>query len=70
MTLLQFECRDMDGTFMFVRVMDTFEHYYTKETMRRVRIDYVVNGKACVESFVLDEAGFNDLIALKVVDND
>lgn len=70
MTLLQFECMDLDGTPVYVRVLDTFEHHYTKETMRRVRIDYVVDGKAYVEYQLLDEVDFNGLLDLRMVAND
>ena len=37
--MVDFEIKNQDGNVEHVQVIDVFVHYYTRELMRRVRID-------------------------------
>lgn len=66
MSLLQFEIKDLDGTIVFVRVQDIFEHHYAKETMRKLRMDYMNGDEACSDYLIVNESVFEDILKLRV----
>ena len=37
--MVDFEIKNQDGNVEYVQVIDVFVHHYTRELMRRVRID-------------------------------
>ena len=56
--ILQFEYA-VPGAVIFLRVHNTFKHYYTGETMRYVQQDWVDNYGASKTRFVvMDETAF------------
>lgn len=61
--MIDFEISQADGNPVFVRVLDVFTHRYTKEMMRRIRIEsiepYGTNGLA--EYRVVNESEFQAL---------
>lgn len=68
MSPFQFEINNDDGSISFIRVLNTFEHYYTKECMRSIRIDsladYGVQGVS--EWKIINEEEFNRLLERRV----
>lgn len=71
MSPFQFEIRNEDGGRSFIRVLNTFEHHYTKEVMRSVRIDslapYGVNGVSDYK--VINEDEFNELLKRRITND-
>lgn len=70
MSPFQFEIKNDDGSLSFVRVVNTFEHYYTRETMRSIRIDslkdYSVHG--VTEWKIVNEEEFAALLERRKID--
>lgn len=68
MSPFQFEIKKDNGDRAFVRVLDTFEHYYTRESMRNIRIEslseYGVDGVA--EYKVVNEEAFRELLERRI----
>lgn len=58
MHILQFEYKDISGQRVFLKVHNTFEHYYTKETMRLVQFDYIEDGETRSGFGIVNEAEF------------
>ena len=68
----QFEFKDSAGHTCFCRVIDKFEHHYTKAPMYYVRIDWVgpVTGAGHVQFKVVDQDKFSEMFAARITGND
>lgn len=51
----------------FVKVLDIFEHHFTGETMRQIRVDYMdEDGKAATYTDILNEEEYKLLVAKRI----
>lgn len=54
-----------DGKY-FCKVIDMFTHYFTKKTMRYIRIDFVNDEEASTYFDILDEDEYQELVSLRI----
>ena len=71
MSPFQFEVRNNDGSRSFVRVLNTFEHLYTKEPMRSIRIDSLLPNsvEGATEWKIINENQYRELVARRITDD-
>ena len=68
MIQFEFEFPGLNGTY-FAKVLDIFEHHFTGETMRHVRIEYVSQDGPSAEYDVMNEAEYKNLLSYRIVKN-
>jgi len=63
-----FEIQNEKGQVGYLTVIDSFEHYYTHETMRKVRFEQVSgSGRGVVEETCINERQFEDLYSKRII---
>lgn len=57
-----------NGIHEFITVIEEFQHFYTKETMRVIRIEFVgsIFGAAYAKTEIVNEKEFERLLASKI----
>ena len=61
---MKFEFKDPNGVVLYLEVLETFDHYYTKKTVYRCRI-HDRNG-SCTEC-TFDQDEFNEILENRIV---
>ena len=71
MSPFQFEIKNENGDLAYVRVLNTFEHYYTTESMRSIRIDSLAahSVTAVSEHRIVNEDEFKQLLERRVLND-
>lgn len=71
MSPFQFEIRNDDGSRSFIRVLNSFSHYYTGEHMRSIRIDSLAPNsiKSVSECMIVSEEDFEQLLERRIIDD-
>ena len=68
--ILQFEFGTNGIAYGFVKVIDIFQHHFTGETMRHIRMDRIDReGRAYSEFHVYNEAEYKALVAKRIMQN-
>lgn len=65
----QFEIKSLDGRLGFITVVEQFKHHYTGETIRVIRLEYIVQGtnEATVEGpTYFTQVEYDELVKYKV----
>lgn len=63
-----FEIQNEKGQVGYLTVIDSFEHHYTHETMRKVRFEQIgISGRGVVEETCINETQFKDLYNKRII---